>query len=250
MPQKTSGIARLRAVDCYQCGRLLEPHIVQSELLSCWQPWKMRYHPVGQPQPGWRNGTQLLGSFGCHANILPDYLAGPCRYQDRSHWFIWCCCTVLGTGATCITHVLYGLSHTWPKQYFAGHTYVRFCTKMVGVDVPENLFVHRLREHDFSCLCVFHHSALTVHLDTLSRDIGIQRWPICLRASREQWLCVGLSIWCLCLSLCAGSLVFLLSSLDSICIPKTSKCVTLDDIGCGRAARESVSAWWSVGPIL
>ena len=31
---------------------------------------------------------------------------------------------------------------------------------------------------------------------------------------------------------------------------KTSKCVTLADNGCGRAAQESVSARWTVGPLL
>ena len=51
-------------------------------------------------------------------------------------------------------------------------------------------------------------------------------------------------------SVLSSSLGFLQFCSDSISIRKTSKCATLADIGCGRAARDRVSARWRVGPLF
>ena len=43
------------------------------------------------------------------------------------------------------SHVLDGLLHSCPKEDFTYHTYLRFSTKVFGVDLAKHVLLHRLR---------------------------------------------------------------------------------------------------------
>lgn len=50
------------------------------------------------------------------------------------------------------SHVLNGLSHSWPKVNFVCHSYVRFRTKVISVDSVKHLLEQRLGNHHLGTL--------------------------------------------------------------------------------------------------
>ena len=75
------------------------------------------------------------------------------------------------------SHVLDGLLHSCPKEDFTCHTYVRFSTKVFGVDLGKHVLLHRLRYHNFGVFvnnAIFHWQFIPII------PAGVQRlWDVC-----------------------------------------------------------------------